>query len=581
MATYSVTEFGAVGDGITDDTAAFQETLDAVGVLHHHNRFVDLNYQNGGGKVYIPSGKYLIKKSLQVNPSTIVEGDGTASCIVFRPEIDNASLFVSSDNCIYLTFRSENVTIRNLAMAGDLYDGVNPNEPGNQLCNSAILFRDNTYFTVVENCAIQHFRRGITYEYPSFYNKIDHVMFYNIGVFAVDYGLVCDVDNGPLTIINCDIAYGLEFAHLIMQPEYAIKCSGQIRFINVGVEEIGKFSSENPARRNGPSLGAVYFQGIYSTISATGCRIENTQDAPAFVFDRTYVPSTTFDFNGISCTGSLVQYLNWSYSEAGEGSSGFLPERRFPPLKCYGNPNRVVLPVTFAYYGENSVTGNWGPFDMSRGGWGFKVSQVLHATDFDTSVRLNNSGCIRMVHRNDATGWDHFGNTISSQHLKNHNGKRIYAVAIVKKVSFEAEYDYWELELFQQSQFTKIGTKKIDFGDGWYLFVCDILIDDNYDLTFQLATRVIDEIGIHGSLQTYIAHFGLYTDGYPMQQYCECESKLSGSVKPDDIDTGWQVHGPFEVGDIIYNTVPNSNSIAWVCNVGGNGSNATWITLGQ
>jgi polygalacturonase len=41
----SVKDFGAVGDGVTDDTAAFHRTRDAAGV---------------GGRVIVPSGIYLL-----------------------------------------------------------------------------------------------------------------------------------------------------------------------------------------------------------------------------------------------------------------------------------------------------------------------------------------------------------------------------------------------------------------------------------------------------------------------------------------------------------------------------------------
>ena len=67
---YSVRDFGAKGDGIADDTAAFQKALDKAG-------------QAGGGVVYAPRGNYFFaghlnvaqnsldgKFSKQFNPST-------------------------------------------------------------------------------------------------------------------------------------------------------------------------------------------------------------------------------------------------------------------------------------------------------------------------------------------------------------------------------------------------------------------------------------------------------------------------------------------------------------------------------
>jgi Endopolygalacturonase len=46
----SVKDFGAVGDGVTDDTAAIQAAIDAV-------------YGMGGGRLLFPSGTYKVSAS--------------------------------------------------------------------------------------------------------------------------------------------------------------------------------------------------------------------------------------------------------------------------------------------------------------------------------------------------------------------------------------------------------------------------------------------------------------------------------------------------------------------------------------
>jgi hypothetical protein len=58
--TVSVKDFGAVGDGVTDDTAAIQAALDS-----------------GNNKVYIPSGVYLIHDTIIVPKGVHVEGDNS------------------------------------------------------------------------------------------------------------------------------------------------------------------------------------------------------------------------------------------------------------------------------------------------------------------------------------------------------------------------------------------------------------------------------------------------------------------------------------------------------------------------
>lgn len=58
---YNVYGFGAKGDGVTDDTRAFQAALEAANA-------------DGGGAVQIPSGKFLIKTHLTLPPHVSLEG---------------------------------------------------------------------------------------------------------------------------------------------------------------------------------------------------------------------------------------------------------------------------------------------------------------------------------------------------------------------------------------------------------------------------------------------------------------------------------------------------------------------------
>jgi hypothetical protein len=72
--TVSVKDFGAVGNGATNDTAAFQAALDAIKA-------------RGGGEVVIPQGTYLITSTLLYDGQRFnIRGDGRqASVILFNP----------------------------------------------------------------------------------------------------------------------------------------------------------------------------------------------------------------------------------------------------------------------------------------------------------------------------------------------------------------------------------------------------------------------------------------------------------------------------------------------------------------
>lgn len=61
-AQLNVKDFGAVGDGVTDDKTAIQAALDAVPAT--------------GGKVYAPAGTYIVSEALWIHSNTHVCGDG-------------------------------------------------------------------------------------------------------------------------------------------------------------------------------------------------------------------------------------------------------------------------------------------------------------------------------------------------------------------------------------------------------------------------------------------------------------------------------------------------------------------------
>ena len=74
---FSVKDFGAAGDGATDDTAAIQAAIDKAA--------------EQGGRAYIPPGQYLVAGSLVVKPGVAVVGAAVAPLYI-KPLIGSVIL---------------------------------------------------------------------------------------------------------------------------------------------------------------------------------------------------------------------------------------------------------------------------------------------------------------------------------------------------------------------------------------------------------------------------------------------------------------------------------------------------------
>jgi hypothetical protein len=107
-APINVLDFGAVGDGVTNDTAAIQSAFDAAAA-------------NGGGVVSFPPGTYIVVESVLIGSNTTVIGAGRSSLIkasqtgwIGTNANKNCFLF-RNENYSASTLTDENIVIDNMA----------------------------------------------------------------------------------------------------------------------------------------------------------------------------------------------------------------------------------------------------------------------------------------------------------------------------------------------------------------------------------------------------------------------------------------------------------------------------------
>lgn len=96
-AWYNVRAFGATGDGVTDDTAAIQATVDAIPAA--------------GGVLYLPTGGYKLTSDILLKTGVTVQGDGSNATVLTQTATNKNGLTLSGDGPRY-------VSIRNLKLTG-------------------------------------------------------------------------------------------------------------------------------------------------------------------------------------------------------------------------------------------------------------------------------------------------------------------------------------------------------------------------------------------------------------------------------------------------------------------------------
>jgi len=122
----NVKDFGAVGDGLTDDSTAINAAL------------------NGGSKrVYIPAGIYILDASLVVYSNTLVYGDGEAT-ILYTKDAANVHAMINSDQ----VNGNLNITLRDFKV-----DGNKVNQTG-----GATPYAHGVYMALVDNLLINGVR---------------------------------------------------------------------------------------------------------------------------------------------------------------------------------------------------------------------------------------------------------------------------------------------------------------------------------------------------------------------------------------------------------------------------------------
>lgn len=110
----SVKDYGAVGDGVTDDTAAIQAAINAVDAA-------------GGGTVYVPSGTYKCSSTIAMKAKVTLKGEGLAASILVWATLGDglaATYPINSSTAAWNQVKDVQLKCTNMANTGAAYVDV-------------------------------------------------------------------------------------------------------------------------------------------------------------------------------------------------------------------------------------------------------------------------------------------------------------------------------------------------------------------------------------------------------------------------------------------------------------------------
>ena len=90
MGIINVKSYGAVGNGVADDTAAIQAAIDAMEAA-------------GGGIVFLPAGIYKVTVELTITHGCIITGCGTHSTIIHPATATQNTFHVQTDHAVFIS----------------------------------------------------------------------------------------------------------------------------------------------------------------------------------------------------------------------------------------------------------------------------------------------------------------------------------------------------------------------------------------------------------------------------------------------------------------------------------------------
>ena len=359
----SVKDFGAVGNGVTNDTAAIQAAID---YLHGLNK----------GRLLIPAGTYLVNSALTYYSNLVIEGDGMDSSVI---NIDGATSGITCPE------QTAYVTLRDLTIHGPLRSG------GSGSSSAAGIKVLNAQHIHIERVECMYFNKGVVFDpgtmaggTSSFSNTISScritsntvtdielnansnaISIYDTVFSGTGKGIHC-VDSDSLVVLGGTCA-GASSAAIDIDATATLSVGAFIAGVNFencgSVNGVIRLGASNLIR--GVEITACFFQGNgtdktpIDAINVDGLRVGPCAMAPgggqyATSADIIYGTVTNYSVDGN--TLFAAKYSFDDYTAASAACTGAITTAAVWKLTKVGKIVTLTLPITT---GTASATTNF------------------------------------------------------------------------------------------------------------------------------------------------------------------------------------------------------------------------------
>jgi hypothetical protein len=145
--TVSVLDFGAKGDGETDDTAAIQRAL-----KQHYITVGTIPYRK---TIFFPAGRYIVTGTVFIPPYASIEGEGPDRTILRTISTADTTILrtrsISGDDFLDLTLTAESTTVTSVSIKGMTFE-YNPTHDYTSANTRPLIILDQTLNSDVQNC---------------------------------------------------------------------------------------------------------------------------------------------------------------------------------------------------------------------------------------------------------------------------------------------------------------------------------------------------------------------------------------------------------------------------------------------